>query len=101
MSKVYVSARIFAKPGKLDEVEAEIRKIIPTVRQEDGCIAYDLHRSLGDEPELLFYEIWDSQAALDAHGNTAHIASMRAAIKDLVSAPSEIKLWSAVDVAMP
>ena len=99
MSKVYVLALIFPKPGKLEAVEAEIRKIIPTVRQEEGCIRYDLHRSKKEGAGLMFYEIWQSQEHLDAHSATPHLAQMRRSVEDLVTQPTKVTLWSAADVA--
>ncbi len=97
MALTYVSATVIAKDGKEEELEKALSAVIADVRAEDGCIRYDLHRSdYGNV--FLFYEIWESEAHLAAHGKTAHINAMQAATADLVAAPSEVNIWRAVDV---
>jgi quinol monooxygenase YgiN len=99
MSKVYVSARLFPKADKIDDVVNEIRKTIPLVRQEKGCLRYDLHRSADGKAELMFYEIWEDQAALKAHSVADHMEAMRERIKDMLEKPGRIMLWEASEVA--
>ena len=97
MALTYVSATVIAKDGKEEELEKALSAVIADVRAEDGCIRYDLHRSdYGNV--FLFYEIWESEAHLAAHGKTPHIKAMQAATADLVAAPSEVNIWRAVDV---
>jgi quinol monooxygenase YgiN len=47
---------------------------------------------------FLFYEIWENDAALAAHGGAAHMAAMRRATGHLVRGPAVISTWRAVDV---
>ena len=98
MAKIYVSAKITAKPGLADQVEKALLEVIPVVRQEKGCLKYDLHRSQDGSPTLLFYEIWASDEDLAAHAASAHMKAMRSSMKDLVAGPSEVSTWRAVDV---
>jgi quinol monooxygenase YgiN len=95
---VYVSAVVTAREGCGAALERELRRVVPLVRAEAGCIRYDLHRSNGGDA-FLFYEIWESDAALAAHGGTAHMAGMRAATAELVAGPAAVATWRALDVA--
>jgi quinol monooxygenase YgiN len=96
--RVYVSAVVTAKDGREADLERELRQVVPLVRGEAGCIRYDLHRSdYGNV--FLFYEIWESDAALAAHGNTPHMAAMREATAELVAGPAVVSTWRAADVA--
>ncbi len=105
--KVYVTAKIIAKPGKGELLERELAAVVPMVRQENGCIRYDLHRELpttvtGEklpQDQFLFYEIWRDAAALEAHSQSAHMVKMRDRIKDLQEGHSMVRLYSEVDVA--
>lgn len=99
MALVYVMALITGKDGSKSDLEKALRAVVPTVRQEEGCLRYDLHQSSDDKPVFMFYETWQSREALAAHSKSPHMLEMRERVKDLVAGPSEITLWSAVDVA--
>ncbi|MBU4278279.1 MAG: putative quinol monooxygenase [Pseudomonadota bacterium] len=97
MSKVHLTAKIVAKEGQADNVEKALLAVVPTVRAENGCLRYDLHRDSRGGEDFLFYEIWESPEALKAHGQSAHMNAMREQIKDLVAGPTQISFWRAVD----
>ena len=99
MSAIYVSATITAKPGMADQVEKQLLGIVPTVRQEKGCIKYDLHRSLDGPPVFFFYEVWADDQDLAAHSASEHMVELRNRIKDLVAGPTAVSKWRACDVA--
>ncbi len=99
MPLVYVMALITGKDDAKDELEKELRAVVPVVRQEDGCLRYDLHRSADGKPVFMFYETWQSGEALAAHSKAPHMLEMRTRIKDLVAGPPDIRLWGAVEVA--
>ncbi|MCB2227229.1 MAG: antibiotic biosynthesis monooxygenase [Desulfarculaceae bacterium] len=99
MSLVYVVAKITGTDETKDKLAEALAGVVPTVRQEEGCLRYDLHRSAKGEPVFLFYEIWQSKEALAAHAKAPHMAAMQGQIKELVAGPSEITLWEAVEVA--
>jgi len=97
MSLTYVSATVVAKDGMEAELEKALLAVIPEVRNEAGCIRYDLHRSdYGNV--FLFYEIWESPAHLAAHAKTPHMDAMREATAELVQGVAEVNTWEAVDV---
>ena len=97
MSRVFVAARIFPKPGKADAVIEVLQGVIPLVRAEDGCLKYDLHVSMDEPAVLLYYEIWRDDDAFKAHTKAPHLAEMRGKIADLLEKPNEVKLWRAVN----
>lgn len=99
MDTCYVSAIITPKPGMEDTVKAAILDNIPTVRQENGCIRYDLHeKKSAPGTVFMFYEIWADRAALDAHAKAPHMLAYRTKVKDLLAAPTAVDIWTAVDV---
>ena len=94
----YVSATVMAREGCEAALEAELAKVVASVRAEAGCVRYDLHKSEYGNV-FFFYEIWESPAHLAAHGKTPHMAAMRAATADLVAGDASVNIWESVDVA--
>ena len=82
MDTCFVTAKLTAKKGMEAQLEAEVVKNIPNVRAEKGCIRYDFHKNRSKDGTFLFYEIWESPEALDAHGKT-HV-SMAILVTNLV-----------------
>lgn len=40
---IHLVAVLKAKPGKAEELRRRLEEIIPDVRKEPGCLAYNLH----------------------------------------------------------
>ncbi|MCF8034294.1 MAG: antibiotic biosynthesis monooxygenase [Desulfarculaceae bacterium] len=97
MSKVHLTARFVAKQGQADQLEKEFLAVVPTVRQEQGCLRYDLHRESKEGNEFLFYEIWESPEALKAHAQSAHMQALHESAQDLVGGPAQLTFWNALD----
>ena len=75
----------------------EVVKNIPNVRAEKGCIRYDFHKNRSEDGTFLFYEIWESPEALDAHGKTPHMLAYKERTKELLACPTVVTVWSQVD----
>jgi quinol monooxygenase YgiN len=91
-----VIATVNAKPGKESEVEALLRELIPTTRQEPGCLNYDLHVANDQRTNFLLHENWTSRQHLDDHLARPHIRSFLERIPALVSEPPQITLWTRI-----
>jgi quinol monooxygenase YgiN len=80
---VHVIAIFYAEIGKEDDMESVLREMIEPTRHEEGCLRYDLLRSLKGENyvEFVFVEEWASEAALDAHAETEHHRQLRGRLK--------------------
>ncbi len=92
-------ARLRAAPGKGDALAGLLTEQAGVVRRaEAGCLYYRLHRS-NDDPELfVFYEAYVSEAALDVHRNSPHMAAYRKRRQDegLAAGPVEIDYLTAL-----
>ena len=82
---IYLISTAQLKPGMRDKCLAPARVCIEASRKDPGCIAYDLNLSLTDPDRMVFVEVWESRAALDAHFQTAHFRAWRTAIADYVA----------------
>src|SRR3954451_977133 len=63
------------KPQFVDEFKRRMIKHAETcLREEEGCLRFDVNQSKTDPTLFLMYEQFRDQAAVNAHGETAHIA---------------------------
>lgn len=97
METCYVTAVLTARKGREGRLEAEVVANIPSVRAEKGCLRYDFHKNREQDGTFLFYEAWESQEALLAHGKAPHMLAYRERIRDLLACPTVVTVWSAVD----
>jgi len=79
MSKLTVVANFHANPDKIDLVKAELEKLIPITRTEEGCLQYDLHQDNENPAHFMFYENWESRELWQVHMNAPHLVECRKA----------------------
>ena len=58
---------INAKPGKGAELAKLQAERCAVVQKEDGCQQFEIFQSAVNPDKLVLLELWESQAALDAH----------------------------------
>jgi quinol monooxygenase YgiN len=89
-----IIAKLRAKPG----MEARVREVFSVLRtpthQEAGCLYYEMHQSLENPREFLFYENWISAAHLDAHLKTPHVQAAFKIAPEILEGPVEISRWA-------
>jgi quinol monooxygenase YgiN len=59
-------------------------------KDEPGVLAYICHRSVKNPDELVFFEVYKDEEALEAHGKTPHMGKMRMAFATLFRPPLEV-----------
>jgi quinol monooxygenase YgiN len=91
MAEVYVIARSVARKGKEKQLRELLRSMLAPTRAESGCNVYELHES-NSSGRFFFYEIWESQAALDHHAASAHFKHLEQAIGELIQEPFEVNI---------
>lgn len=66
-------------PGRMDEFLEGIRlNAASSLRDEPGCLRFDVHRSLDRDDEVLLYEIYRDPEALETgHRGSPHYAEWR------------------------
>ncbi len=85
MSNLTIVAHIHAHPNAIDQVRAELEKLIPITRSEEGCLRYDLHQDNEDPAHFLFYETWTSRNLWQAHMKAPHLAAYLQATEGAVA----------------
>ena len=95
---ITVIAKLKAKAGSEAQLEAAFREMIPKVRaNEPGTLSYVLHKSTKDPTTYVFYEVYQDQAALDAHGKTPHMAETGGKLRGILDGRPEIQVLTEVD----
>ena len=91
MGEVYVIARSVARGGKENQLRDLLRGMLAPTRAEVGCKLYELYES-DSKGRFYFYEIWESQGALDLHASSAHFKHLEKTVGDLVQGPFEVNV---------
>jgi len=84
-----------AREGQETLLEAELRALVGPSRREEGCIRYDLHRSVDTPGAVLLHEVWASREAHTEHTYTPHFLRWNAR-KDALLASREANFWKQI-----
>jgi quinol monooxygenase YgiN len=84
-----------AREGQETPLEAELRALVGPSRREEGCLRYDLHRSVDAPGALLLHEVWATREAHTEHSHTPHFLRWNAR-KDALLASREANFWKQI-----
>ncbi len=93
-----VVATITAKPGSETIVHDALRALVAPTRREDGCLSYELYRSLADPTVFVTVEQWRGQADIDAHLQSPHLAEALSVAGDHLAVPPAIHPLQPIEV---
>lgn len=93
---VTVVAFVRARSGKNAELVRVTDVLVPKVRREAGNLLCQFHQALEDSSLFVFYEIFESAAALEAHKATLHVKQWALDVQSLTSGPVELNLLQAI-----
>lgn len=85
MSKVVINAEITTHEGHFDEFMGSMKEHAAASRKEPGCERFDVIVPRKSENTLIVYEIYENQAALDAHAGSERFAAYREATGHMVA----------------
>ncbi|MGB5758683.1 MAG: putative quinol monooxygenase [Acidimicrobiales bacterium] len=74
-----VAGTIRIEPEHRDQMFAAVAPMVAATRAEPGCRAYSFSPDVDDPGLVHLYELWEDQAALDAHFVSEHMATWRQA----------------------
>ncbi|HEU4730814.1 MAG TPA: putative quinol monooxygenase [Kofleriaceae bacterium] len=73
-----IVAKLRAAKGKGDALAALLAEQAAAVRAaEPGCLVYRPHRSAKDPDVFVFYEMYQDDAAFEAHRKAPHLTAFR------------------------
>jgi autoinducer 2-degrading protein len=81
---IWVTVKI--KPERLEQILTVIEDdSICSVRDEPGCVRFDVLQEQDDPYTYHFYEVYHDEAGFKAHTETPHLARWRAASAECVA----------------
>ena len=98
MAEVRVIAKFVARKGKEKQLAELLRGMLAPTHAESGCKTYDLYES-DSKGRFYFYEIWESQAALDRHAASPHFKRLEQTSGEILQEPFEVNILEAIQVA--
>jgi quinol monooxygenase YgiN len=85
MSKVSAVAKLTIKPDKADEFPSRVDDFLAHIdANEPGTEHYVLHRSITEPNVFYVTEMYEDQAALDAHSTSDAMAAFGGSLGDFV-----------------
>ncbi|MCY1283717.1 (4S)-4-hydroxy-5-phosphonooxypentane-2,3-dione isomerase [compost metagenome] len=80
------------KPGSLDAFMAAMRiNAAASVRDEPGCLVFDVLQDRSDPDLVWLYEVYVDEAAFEAHMRTAHFLASRPLVEPLIVSQDAIE----------
>jgi quinol monooxygenase YgiN len=67
-----LTAKWTAREDEVPAVEAALRRLIAATRTEPGNLVYQCHRDPSDPRVFLLYEMYEDEAAFQAHASSPH-----------------------------
>ncbi len=84
-----------SRDGQETLLEAELRALVGPSRKEEGCLAYNLYRSIDSPGALLLHEVWATREAHAEHTRLPHFLRWNAR-KDALLASREANFWKQI-----
>jgi quinol monooxygenase YgiN len=91
MAEVRVIARSVARKGKENQLGDLLGGMLAPTCTESGCKLYELYES-NPKGLFYFYEIGESQAALDQHAASPHFKRREQTMPELLQEPFEVNI---------
>ena len=83
--RLVVHARFVAVPGRGESLLDAVGAMLEAARGETGTLVYAVHRDRDDPDAVVMYEVYETDAALDAHGASDAAARFGAQLDDLLA----------------
>jgi quinol monooxygenase YgiN len=96
MSHVAVIAKIAALPGKRADLIGVMQAGLATAESEPGTLQYVLHEDANDPDLIWFYEVYESQEALVAHGSSDGMKALGMASREFAAGRPELTFLTPV-----
>src|SRR5271154_2534266 len=91
MAEVRGIAKSVARRGTENQLRELLRGMLAPTRAESGCKLYELYES-DAKGRFYFYEIWESQAALEKHAASPHFKHLAQTVGEFVQEPFEVNI---------
>ncbi|NQT74468.1 MAG: antibiotic biosynthesis monooxygenase [Chloroflexi bacterium] len=92
-----VETLLTAIKGKEEDVENELRQIVPLARTEKGNFIFIAHRSHEDPCVFLTYERYGNEESFNSHKSSPHMQSFFSTIYPMLDKPPQNTIYESLD----
>ena len=85
--EIQLVATLTAKNGQEAALRQGLLAILTEVRQEPGCLRYDMHEDRENPARVVMVEAWEDEAALARHGEAPAFTALAARFDELLAEP--------------
>ena len=93
-----IAGSITTEDGHRDAFMSAVAPLVAATHTEPGCREYVFSCDPDDANRILLFEMWDDQAALEAHFATEHMASFQQSLANIAVAGMAVKKYTISDV---
>lgn len=90
---IVLDVKFNLKEGCFDEAVAAMKIVAAETLKENGCAEYRFALPIEKGLPIVLFEEWESQDALNAHFETSHLATFRAAMEKVLNEPATIRRY--------
>jgi quinol monooxygenase YgiN len=101
MSTQVVVAKLAGLTGRAAELRQLLADRAGEVRDEDGCLGYEVAERLDAPVSFVIVQTWASSEALRAHFATSAHADYQHAVDELLATPSEVVMHEVASTTHP
>ncbi len=99
-----LTIEVKSKPGKISELYQTLQALLPTMRQEKGCMNCRVAQDLDDDGVYFLSSDWDGQASFEGYVKSTSGIALLGAIKTLgqstrIQLGSDAK-WEGIETLM-
>jgi quinol monooxygenase YgiN len=88
--ELFIFARFHARPGEESAVEAALRDVVGSSREEAGCLSIHAFRSTRDGRLFYIHSGWVDEAAFDRHASLPHTVRFVERVQALIDHPLDV-----------
>ncbi len=88
--ELFIFARFHARAGAEAALADTLRKQVPFVRRESGCLMIDAYRSTRDPRLFYIHSRWADAAAFEAHAVLPNTVEFISRVESLIDHPLDV-----------
>src|ERR1700761_6802440 len=93
-AEIVVVGRVRTDAARRERLIALGQQVAQASRDEAGCVGYRLYEDTEAENAFVFIEEWASEAALQEHFASSHIATFMSAFPETLTEPPDVQFHS-------
>jgi quinol monooxygenase YgiN len=94
-------ARVHGVAARSAELTAAAQELAAAGAADEGCLGFDVLTEPGDRSELVLLSAWRTNADMRAHFASAAYARYSSAVTDLLSRPSDVRIYAVSGTVHP